>query len=192
MWTTIQIVFTVLGLLLVLGGDRLTIPLLTYAGLGLLGLAAMAIGWEGILTRRIVLGSRRTRSRSTYTGVAAVAQGVQFNLLGIFLFGIAAAMYLNNAQGIIQHFARRPGLPLLVLGGACLLQAVIALSGSKEHRKGPRWVVITNLLVSRLLIGIILVVIGWGATGLGLLEFVAPAAFDQIGGGSLEVLYGVR
>jgi hypothetical protein len=43
-----------------------------------------------------------------------------------------------------------------------------------------------------LLPGVILVLIGIGMTGLGLFEIVAPNTFDQMGGGFLEVLYGLR
>jgi len=43
-----------------------------------------------------------------------------------------------------------------------------------------------------LLPGIILVVIGLGMTGLGLFEILAPEAFDKMGGGFLEILYGTK
>jgi len=48
-----------------------------------------------------------------------------------------------------------------------------------------------NLLTSRLLPGVILVVIGLAFTALGLLDLTLPAVFDKMGGGFLEVLYGV-
>ena len=43
MWTTIQIILGLLGVLFLLGGDRLSMPILSYAGMAGLGLAAMAI-----------------------------------------------------------------------------------------------------------------------------------------------------
>jgi len=46
-----------------------------------------------------------------------------------------------------------------------------------------------DFFVGRLLPGLILIVIGIGATGLGLFEFIAPAQFDALGGGFLEVLF---
>jgi hypothetical protein len=52
--------------------------------------------------------------------------------------------------------------------------------------------VFLNLLFSRLLPGIILVILGLGAMGLGLFEMAAPNAFDAMGGGFLEMLYGLR
>ncbi|HEU0297069.1 MAG TPA: hypothetical protein VFR47_30295 [Anaerolineales bacterium] len=197
MWTTLQIVFGILGILLAWGGDKLSLPILTYAGIACFGLAASALGWEAIFTQQIQLGSRRRGNRQTYTGIAAVLHGIQFNLIGLFLIGISLVIYLNeqdqiSGRGIFLQFVRRPGIPLLVLGMLLLMQAVITLTGSHELRQGPRWVVIMNLLVSRFLPGVILVVLGLGAMWLGTVEIMAPEAFDERGGGFLEVLYGLR
>jgi uncharacterized membrane protein len=192
MWTTLQIIFGLLGILLAFGGDRLAMPLLTYAGVVCFGLASIAIGWEAILTRYIRIGSRRRGTRETYTGLAAILHGVQFNLIGLFLIGVSFVVYFNTGRGIVLQFVRRPGLPFMLFGALCLMQAVITLTGARELRQGPRWIVILNLAVSRLLPGIMLVVIGIGATGLGWFEIVAPNAFDEMGGGFLEVLYGLR
>jgi hypothetical protein len=70
--------------------------------------------------------------------------------------------------------------------------AAIAISGFREQREGSRWIVTLNLLASRMLPGLIFAVIGLGATRLGFFEIVAPNAFDEMGGGFLEVLYGLR
>jgi hypothetical protein len=193
MWTTIQIILGLLGIMLALGGDRLSLPIFTYAGIGCLGLAAMAIGWEAILTRHIVLGRRRHGNVQTYSGLPAILQGLQFNLIGLFLIGMAFLVYSNaDGRGVVLQMVRRPGLPLIIFGALCLMQAGISIPGPLEMRQGPRWNVIMNLLVSRLLPGLILLGIGLGAVGLGLFETVAPTAFDEMGGGFLEVLYGLR
>lgn len=190
MWTTIQIILGLLGLLLAFGGERLSIPVLFYAGVGCFGLASLAIGWEAMITRHIVIGRRH--SRETYTGIAAMAQGAQFNLIGLFLIGVSFVGYFNTGQGLFLQMVRRPGLALIAFGIICLMQALITIPGSREHRNGPRWIAIMNLLVSRLLPGLILVGVGLGAMGLGLFEIIAPNAFDEMGGGFLEVLYGVK
>jgi hypothetical protein len=196
MWTTLQIVFGILGLLLVWGGDRLSLPILGYAGIACLGLAASAIGWEAIFTGQIQLGSRRRGNRQTYTGIAAVLHGIQFNLLGLFLIGISLVIYLNeqdqlSGREIFLQFVRRPGIPLVVFGLLLLMQAVITLTGSRESKQGTGFIAIMNL-VSRLLPGVILVGLGLGALGLGLFEIAAPNVFDEQGGGFLEMLYGLR
>jgi hypothetical protein len=193
MWTTIQLILGLLAILFVFGGDKLSMPILSDTGLACFGLAAMAIGWEAIITRQIVVGRRRHGNRQTYTGISAIFQGIQFNLLGLFLVGIAIMMYFNaNGRAVFLQMVRRPGLPLIVFGALLLMQAVITLTGSHELREGPRWIVIMNLVISRLLPGIILVLLGVGAVGLGLFETVAPNVFDEMGGGFLEVLYGLR
>ncbi len=193
MWTTIQVILSVLAILLVLGGDKLSMPIVADAGIAFFGLASTAIGWEAILTRRIVLGTRRHGNRETYTGIPAMFQGVQFNLLGLFLIVIAIAIYFNaNGRAVVLQMVRHPGLPLIVFGALLLMQAVITLVGPHQLQEGLRWIVMMNLLLSRLLPGIILVVLGMGAVGLGLFEIVAPNVFDEMGGGFLEVLYGLR
>lgn len=195
MWTTVQIVLGLLGILLIFGGEKLSMPILGTVGMVCFGLAAIAFGWEAILTRQMVTGSRRSGSRQTYTGLPAILQGIQLNLLGVFLIGISAMMYLNYQntwREIFLQIVRRPGIPLLGFGMLMLMQAAINLIGSHELRQGERWLVILNLLVSRLLPGGILIVLGLGAMSLGVFEIIAPERFDEMGGGFLEVLYGLR
>lgn len=193
MWRTIQIVLTVLGFLLAFGGDKLSIPFFFYAGIACFGLTAMAVGAEAIVTQHIVVGRRRHGNRQTYTGIPAVLQGIQFNLLGLFFIVVASMMYLRaDGRGFFLQMVRHPGLPLGVFGMLLLMQAVITLIGSHELREGSRFEVMMDLIISRLLPGVILVFLGAGALGLGLFEIVAPNAFDEMGGGFLETLYGVR
>ena len=193
MWTTIQIILGLLGVLLLLGGDRLSIPILGWAGMVSLGLASLAIGWEAILTRRMLLGQRLHGDVQTYSGLPAILQGIQFNLIGFFLIGIAFMVYSKaDGRAVVLQMVRHPGLPLILFGALCLMQAAITIPGPHELKQGPRWIVILNLLVSRLLPGLILVGIGFGAIGFGLFEILAPNTFDEMGGGFLEVLYGMR
>jgi len=193
MWTTIQIVLGLFSIGLVFAGDKLSIPFLSDAGMACLGLTSITIGWEAIITRRIVIGRRRHGSRQTYTDLPAILQGIQFNLLGLFLIVVSIMIYKNlNGRELMLQMARHPGLPFILFGALCLMQSVITLIGPHELQDGPRWIVIMNLLISRLLPGIILVLIGLGMTGLGLFEILAPEAFDKLGGGFLEVLYGLR
>jgi hypothetical protein len=193
MWRTLQIGLFVLGLLLTYSGDKLSIPFLFYSGIACLGLGSMAVGGEAIVTRYIALGIRRHGNLQTYTGIPAILQGVQFNLIGLFLIGVAIMMYLRaNGREFFLQMVRHPGLLLVVLGALLLIQAVIILIGYQEQRAGPQWNVILELAISRLLPGLILVALGVGVLGLGLFEIAAPDAFDAMGGGFLETLYGLR
>jgi hypothetical protein len=190
MFRTIQIAFFVLGILFILGADRLGMQFLTYAGMACFGLAAMAIGWEAIIRRQIQLGRHRSGNLQTYSGFPAVLQGIQFNLIGLFLVGVAALTYFNNGREVFLQFVRRPGVPLTVIGGLILLQSLVMFLGYREVNDGSG--VTPNLVISRLLPGLILAVLGLGALGLGLFEIAAPNAFDAMGGGFLEVLYEVE
>ena len=192
MWTTIQVILGVLSLLLVFVGDKLSIPFVSDSGIACLGLTSIVIGWEAIVTRRIVLGRRRHGSRETYTGIAAIFQGVEFNLFGLFLIAIAILLYTNmSTRELGVQIARHPGLPLIVFGMLCLIQSVITFIGPLGSRDGSGLVLMISWL-ARFLPGIILVVLGIAMIGLGLFEIVAPQAFDQIGGRLLETLYGIK
>ena len=192
MLKTIEIILIVLGLLLAFIGYQFSIPVLLHAGIGCFGLAMMVIGWQAILTRHMIRRGRRRGPRQTYTGVAAIFQGIQFNFVGLFLIGLAFMMYFNNSQEIALQITRRPGLPLVVLGGICLMQAMITFSGPEEYKRGSEGLVVMNLLIARLLPGLILVILGVGFSLLGLFEAVAPERFDELGGRLLESVYGVR
>ena len=189
LWTTAQLVIFAVGMLCAYVGDKYSIPILLYGGISLFGVTAILIGMEAAITRRIVLGRRRYNE--TYVGFAAYAQGMQFMMIGAFFIGVSFLAYFDTGRDTVLQLVRRPWPLLLVFGFYCLMQSVIAFSGYEEAKRGERWVVILNLLTSRLLPGVILVVIGLGFMALGLLDLTMPAVFDSLGGGFLEVLYGV-
>ena len=191
LWSIVQIGLVIIAVLLALAGDKLSIPILLYAGISTFGLTAIVVGMEAMVTRRIVLYRQRNYS-DTYLGFAAYAQGVQFSIIGIFLIGASLAAYLDNGRDLFLHLVQRPWSVLVVFGAYCLMQAVIAIGGSVEQKQGSRFAVMLDLFAGRLLPGFILIVIGLGALGLGLFEFVLPAQFDALGGGFLEVLWGIK
>jgi len=188
-WTIAQAVFFALGMLGAYLGDKYSISILTYGGISLFGMTAILIGMEAAVMRRIVLGRRRYNE--TYVGFAAYAQGMQFMMIGAFFIGVSFLAYFGAGRDFVLQLVRRPWSVLMVLGFYCLMQSVIAFSGYEEAKQGERWVVILNLLTSRILPGVILVVIGLGFMVLGLLDLTAPVLFDKLGGGFVEVLYGV-
>lgn len=189
LWSIIQIGLAIIATLLALAGDKLSIPILLYAGISMFGVTAIVVGMEAMITRRIVLYRQRNYSE-TYLGLAAYAQGVQFSLIGIFFIGASLAAYLDNGRDLFIHLVRRPWSGLIVFGTFCLMQAVITIGGPVEQKEGTRWVVMLDFFLGRLLPGIILIAIGLGALGLGLFEFIAPTQFDALGSGFLEVLFG--
>lgn len=189
-WTIALIAVFGLGFVLAYVGEKFSIPVLTFSGIFLFGIAAFLIGMEAAITRRVVLGRRRYNE--TYVGLPAYAQGVQFMIVGAFFMGVSFLAYFDMGRNLFLQLVRRPWPVLLTFGIYCLMQAVIAIGGYEEEKQETRWIVILNLLTSRLLPGVILIVIGLGAVALGLLDLIAPTMFDNLGGGFLEVLYGLR
>src|SRR5215510_11185920 len=139
MFETIQIIFFILGLGLAYFGNRFSMPMLFNGGIACLGFFAIAVGWEAIIMKRISIGRRRSSSRRTYTGLAAIMHGIQYNLIGAFVIGAAAINYLHYeyiGREIFLQFIRRPGIPLLFFGTLFLMQAVIVMAGSVESNQG--------------------------------------------------------
>jgi hypothetical protein len=191
LWNILKLGIFLLAALLLFLGQWLSSEILTYFGLILMGLEAMVIGAEAIITRRLIDVSRYNRHASeTYVGPAAIAQGMIMIMMGLFLNGLALASFLDNGREVFLHFVRRPGLVLLLFGLLLVLTAISAFAGSVEDKEGSRFEVTLTLLTSRLLPGLILVMLAAGALGLGLFEVVAPHVFDQMGGGFLELLFG--
>jgi hypothetical protein len=191
-WTILEFTFIGLGLLLILGGDRLSLPVLSHAGIACLGLAMIAVGWQAILTRRLVVRGRGGRYPEAYSGVPAIFQGIQFNFIGLFFIGIAFITYFNDWHRFFFQLVRRPGLPLVLLGGLALFQAMIMFWGRGGTGERSPGLLILELLVGRLFPGFIWLILGLGLMMLGLFDAVAPVKFDEIGGAFLEELYGLR
>jgi hypothetical protein len=187
------LVLAAVGLVSAILGEKLDISLLTTAGLCCLGSASVWIGIDVMITRRIVLPSRYyRRANETFIGVAAIAQGIQLVLIGVFLAGASVLAQLDLGAPFFRLLIRRPGALLLAFGVFALTAAVIASVGYVEQKDTTRFVYILDLLASRLLPGVILFAIGAAAIGLGLLEMFAPDLVDAWGGGYLEVLFGVK
>ena len=189
MWKTLQIVFVLLGLGLVFGGNRLSMPFLLNTGIAFLGLFAITIGVEAIITRHIVVGRRRRGGRRTYTGIPAVLQGIQFNIIGLALIAVALMLQFQvGARGLFLQTMQHPGIALIGLGMLVMLQAAIAMAGSGNVGGGS----VPAFVLLQLFPGLLLAIVALILAGLGLFEIVAPVAFDQMGGGILESLYGPR
>jgi hypothetical protein len=185
LWNILKIVIGLTGVLFILLGQWFSLELLAYTGFGLMGLLAIVIGLEALLTRQLIQVSRYDRrADETYVGIAAMA------MRGLFFIGLALAAYKNSGRELFLHFVHNPGLVLLVFGLFLLMTAISAFFGTVEDKEGGRFEVYLTLLTSRLLPGLILVALATGALGLGLLEITLPETFDKIGGGFLEILFG--
>ena len=192
-WRVAEIAVGFIACLLIFIGSQFSRSALYYGGTACFGATWMLLGFDGAINRRVVLPSRYRHGRSeTYLSMAAVAWGVLLLLWGLFFIGVSFLAYTATGRSAFLYFVRRPGAPLLLFALTCGMTAVHAIMGSVEEKQGPRWELTLNLIASRLLPGLMLVAIALGAASLGLLEVFAPESFDQMGGGFLEVLFGVR
>jgi len=189
-WVILIIALAAIGALFIIAGQKFSFPLLYYLGFSVMGMVSIVIGLEAMIKRRMILPSRYSRRQSeTYTGAAAFAYGILFILWGVFFIGVSGIAYLNTGRATFLYFVQHPGPILLLFGLTCFTTAIIALGGYEEQKRGEKWAVALDFLTSRLLPGLILIVIALAATGLGTLEIAAPQTFDQLGGGFLEVLF---
>ena len=195
MWKTIETLLIVAAFGFGFSWYQLSNPLFLTAAFSCVGLIALMKGVKAIFTRHVEIRRGRRRYSAyveTYTGLAATLKGAQYMLLGFLLLGWPLLIGIDRHSDIFLQFVRRPGLPLIVFGMLCLLQAVIALLGTEQSKRGTDTAVLVSLVLERLYPGIPLLILGVALIGLGMFEIVAPAAFDAHGGAFFESLYGLK
>jgi len=191
--TIIINVVDVSGIALIVMGQIFSTSDLTLLGLFVFSISGILIGIEAIKQRIFLEQSRyNKRYTETYLGFAAVLQGVLIIFVGLFLCSVAVINYLNIGESVFLYLVRHPGIPLVLFGIYCLATAGTAIIGYVEQKQGPKWNVFLELIASRLLPGIILMVIALIAISLGVIEIAAPEYFDKMGGGFLEILFKIK
>lgn len=164
--------------------------LLTFIVLFLFAITSLLIGIEAIINREIILISRYSRRlNETYRGIAAIAHGITFIIMSLFLGIISILYYQNSGDNVFTYFIKRPGAILLIIGIYMFSFSVIAFAGYKEQNQTTKFVYYIDLIASRLLPGIILLAWAIAFILLGIIEIVNPQYFDSLGGGFLEVLF---
>lgn len=191
--TTLIIVAAILGISSILVGQIFSISILNFIGIIFLSDAGILIGVEAIQKRIFFEKSRYNRKETeTYMGLAAIIRGILVILLGLFLSTIAILVYFDIGQPVFLYFVRHPGIILIVSGFYFLLTALSTIIGYVEQSQGSKWNVFLEQISGRMLPGIILLVIAIITIGLGVYEILAPDYFDSMGGGILELLFGLN
>ncbi len=153
-------------------------------------ITSLLIGLDAILSKKIIMPSRYSRKLSeTYIGIAAIAQGITFLILAVFLFYLNYLILTNTGQNFFNLIIKRPGAVLIIIGIYISSYSIIAFVGYKEQKQTTKFVYYLDLIASRLLPGIILLLWGLGFTVLGIIEISNPTYFDSIGGGFIELLF---
>lgn len=179
-----------LGVLLMIGGDRLGILALLHGGLTLIGLGFMVGGGGAIVTRRYVL-RRRGFSGAAYYGLGALLYGIILVWIGVWVISAAGVLFLDVGQAVFRAVIRRPGFVLVNVAVVVLASGGVALAGPAESQPGQNTGWFLNMIstLAHAIPALLLLVLGLALLGLGVLEITSPATFDQIGGGFLELLF---
>lgn len=164
--------------------------LFTFIVIFLFAITSMLIGLEAILLKEIIfVSSYSRRLNETYRGIAAIAHGVIFIIISLFLGVISFLVYQDSGDNVFQFFIKRPGVIILIIGVYIFSFSLIAFVGYKEQTQTSRFVYYLDLITSRLLPGTILLVWAVAFTVLGIIEIINPAYFDSIGGGFIELIF---
>lgn len=167
-------------------GVHLDLPRLAAAGVAGIGASFFVLGWFAVTERRLLFirgGSMTPRAYRylIYDGVAAVAYGLAFAVLGILMV-LPAALFLGGAslESMRDAVLARPGQVLVPVGAALLFYGLGFLIGFSRCARsfGDRlW--IEFLHAPARLGGLIL--IAWAAAliGVGLVEQFQHALFEQ-------------
>ena len=177
------------SLLLFLGGTglsylgwKLSYSWLLYLGLLPVGAAVVFWGLQAIWTRRSSYDSSEGRDATrTYTGCAAMLDGLSLVLIGagIAFVGLAGTVGLGDA--LWEHVRSRPGLAMIFIGCLIAVYSSTTILGAREENRGS-----LNLLVSLpgRLFAIACLLAALALVLLGGLEIVFPERFDQWFGNS--------
>ncbi len=161
-----------LGFLMIYGGSELAIPLLVHASLLPIGLAVIIWGADAIITRRssYTIGEDNQREE-TYTGFAAIADGVVLVAIGFAIISAGAVLLLGFEDVMLGYLQARPGIALMFGGGlAAVYGLTLVLGTQQENRAGLR----ALASIPGRIFGLILLVAGIGAALIGIAEMLAP------------------
>jgi hypothetical protein len=144
-------------------------------GVGLIGVGIGLGGLESVLQRRVAFRVSEDGYQD-YDGLPALIVGLMALLVGAAIVAAAYLLAEGRWQATIEALLRRPGALLIaagfLVGGAGALFLV-----NPGGRQGLAWTLLVR--APRVLLGLVLLVAGFGGMALGAWEFVQPAAFDR-------------
>ena len=151
-----------------------------HLGLFLVGAGIALGGLESLATRRM---SFRTSSEACedYAGAPAVIWGFMALLVGAAVIGSAYLMDAGLWRTTLNDLTRRPG-PVLAGLGLVVAGAGALLMFNRSGRRGIWWTLLVRIPKS--MAGLVLVIVGLAAVGLGVWEWLDPKAFDRIARGA--------
>jgi len=146
-----------------------------YFGIGLMGLGIALGGLESTLQRRV--GFRMSDDGySDYDGLPALIVGLMALSIGAAIVGAAYLLAQGRWHSTVEALLRRPS-PILAAAGFLFAGIGALFLVNPGGRSGLVWTVFVR--VPKVLIGLVLLVAGFGGIALGAWEFIQPQAFDR-------------
>lgn len=165
----------VVGIIAMAAAKFFAIPKGFNLGVFLIGAGIALGGLESLATRRM---SFRTSSEAgeNYAGAPAVIWGLMALLVGAAVIASAYLMDAGLWQTTVNTLTRRPG-PAMAGLGLVAAGAGALLMFNPSGRRGVWWTLLVR--VPKTIVGLVLVVAGLAAVGLGAWEWVDPRAYDR-------------
>ena len=172
----------VVGIIGMAAAKLFAIPKGFYLNLFLVGAGIALGGLESLATRRM---SFRTSNEAGegYAGAPAVIWGLMALLVGAAVIGSAYLMDAGSWRSTVNYLTRRPG-PVLAGLGLVVAGAGALLMFNRSGRRGIWWTLLVR--IPKTMVGLVLVIGGLAAVGLGVWEWLDPKAFDRIARGMWE------
>jgi hypothetical protein len=167
----------VAGIMLLIAAQHFDRPRLIGPGLILFAFGSFAAGADAIGRRHTVERSRETTRRRTFEGTGAVLLGLMLVILSLG-FAVAGAAFLRGSQQrLLAFLAGRPGFALVPAGLAVAAGGGARLFGARDWNGS-----LGRFLASlpERFSGTILLLSGLALIGAGMLDILAPAAFDNL------------
>ena len=115
-------------------------------------------------------------SYDDYAGAPALIVGLMALFIGAAVIGAAYLHAEGRWHTTIDALLRRPG-PVLIAAGFLFVGAGMLFLFNPGGRQGLVWMLLVR--VPKVLLGLVLIVAGFGGIALGAWEFVQPLAFDR-------------
>ena len=146
-----------------------------YFGIGLIGIGIALGGLESFLQRRV--GFRMSDDGySDYDGFPALIVGLMTLFIGAAIIGAAYLLAQGRWHSTVEMLLRRPG-PILAAAGFLFAGTGALFLVNPGGRSGFVWTLFVR--APKILIGLALLVAGFGGIALGVWEFLQPQAFDR-------------
>lgn len=151
------------------------LPKGVHLGLFLIGVGFALGGLESLVTRRMSFRFS-TRGGEAYAGAPAVIWGLIALLIGAAVIASAYLMEQGLWRSAVDYLARRPGPAIIAFGFLFIGVGTLLMFNRRSH--GIVWMLIVR--VPKTLLGVVLIVAGLLAIGVGLWELFHPRAFSRL------------